>query len=263
MHTAIAASSTLRAASPGEVGALATVRIADGSVTIEDAGGPLFLPLPFPASLDRVLAQLANLGIAQGLRELEGEHGVQATDLAIELGIVCNENSLRLPDHGAVLGLGDRYCLHIEQRARRTLFVHALNLSARGKITLLTHFARGGVALDRRNPSVTIGERADGALGGVGLRWPEGLPQQGLPRLTEFIVMATAASTDLSVLETRDALTVRSDGSDLERTLAQLCNGTYRGESRAGALDGFLVKRLSILLAPDQASTGDPAAEVS
>jgi hypothetical protein len=254
VYSAIAASSTLRAAAPDEAGALATVRIADGSMTIEDTGGPLSPPVAFPTELDRVLSQLANLGVAQGIRELEGEHGVQTTELAIDLGIVSAETSQRLPDHGAVLGLGDRYCLRIEQRTRRTLFVHALNLSARGKITLLTHFALGGRALDRRSPSVTIGERADGALVGVGLRWPDGLPRHGLPRLTEFIVIATLTTTDLSGLETRDATTWRSDGNELERALAQLWGGTYRGERRPGPLDGFLVKRLSVLLTPDSAS---------
>jgi hypothetical protein len=224
-------------------------------MTIEDTGGPVSRPVAFPNELDRVLSQLASLGVAQGIRELEGEHGVQATELAIDLGIVSGETSRRLPDHGAVLGLSDRYCLRIEQRTRRTLFVHALSLSARGKITLLTHFARGGRALDRRSPSVTIGERADGALVGVGLHWPDGLPRHGLPRLTEFIVIATLTAADLSGLETRDAMTWRSDGSELERALAQLWGGTYRGESRPGPLDGFFVKRLSILLAPDRSST--------
>ena len=252
LHAAIAASPTLRISDRGEVGALATVRIADGLMTVEDSGGPLFLPLPFLEDLDQVLAQLANLALAQGIRELEGEHGVQATELSIGLGIVSNETSRPLPDHGTVLGLGDRYCLSAEHRTRRTLFVHALNVSARGKITLLTHFAREGVALDPGKPSMTIGRRADGTLNGVGLRWPEGLPRQGLPRLTEFIVIATLASADLSSLETCAAMPMRSDASELERTLAHLCGQTYRGESRPGPLDGFLVKRLSILLDPDQ-----------
>jgi hypothetical protein len=254
VYSAIAASSTLRAAAPDEAGALGTVCIADGSMTIEDTGGPVSRPVAFPNELDRVLSQLASLGVAQGIRELEGEHGVQATELAIDLGTVSAGTSRRLPDHGAVLGLGDRYCLRIEQCTRRTLFVHALSLSARGTITLLTHFARGGRALDHRSPSITIGARADGALIGVGLHWPDGLPRHGLPRLTEFIVIATLTTTDLSGLETRDAMTWRSDGNELERVLAQLWGETYRGESCPGPLDGFLVKRLSFLLAPDPAS---------
>jgi hypothetical protein len=257
IQSAIAASSTLRNALPGEVGTLAIVRVANDEVTIEDASGPLFSPVPVPSQLDRTLAHLANLGVAQGLRELEGEHGVGAGELAIELGLVRDQRSQRLPDHGAVLGLRDRYCLNIEHRAHRTLFVHVLNLSARGKITLLTHFARDGVALDRRTPAVTIGERSNRALVGVGLRWPE-----GLPRLTEFIVIAALTTSDLSGLETRELQMLRSDGSKLDRRLAQLCHGTYRGDDDAGPLDGFFVKRLSILLAPDpSAEAEEPKAD--
>jgi len=261
VEAAIAASRTLRPALPGEVGALATVRVEDGAITIEDAGGPLFTPASFPSGLDGVLAHLANLGVAQGLRELEGEHGIRADALAIELGTVQDGRKRPLPDHGAVLGLRDRYYLNLELRVQRPLFVHVLNLSARGKLTLLTHFARGGVVLDRGHPAVLIGQRADGAVIGVGLRWPDGLPRSGLPRLTEFIVIATPTITDLSGLETRELMGMRSGGNQLQRALAQLCDGRYRDASGLGARDGFLVKRLSVLLDPDETSTGDLACE--
>ena len=252
VEAAISASSTLRTALPGEVAPLATVRADGGGLTIEDAGGPLFSPAPFPSGLDSVVSHLANLGVAQGVRELEGEHGVLASELVIELGTVDGGHTRPLPDHGAVLGLRDRYYVSIERRGQRPLFVHVLNLSARGKITLLTHFARAGVVLDRHNPAVMIGQRADGAVLGVGLRWPEGLPRTGLPRVTEFVVIATPTISDLSGLETRELVVTRSgQGTQLERALAQLCDGRYRGAS-GGGLDGFLVKRLSVLLDPGE-----------
>jgi hypothetical protein len=263
VEIAIAASPTLRASLPGEVGSLATVRIENETVTIEDAGGPLFPRASLPSELGGVLAHLANLGVAHGIRELEGEYGVLADELAIELGTVDDGRARRLPDHGGVLGVRDRYYVNVERRGHRPLFVHLLNINARGKITLLTHFARGGVVLGRSNPSVMIGQRADGAVIGVGLRWPEGLPRTGMARLTELVVIATPATTDLSGLETRELVVMRSGGNQLERTMAQLCDGMYRGASGAGALDGFLVKRLSILLSPDEQSTGDLACELA
>jgi hypothetical protein len=54
---------------------------------------------------------------------------------------------------------------------------------------------------------------------------------------------------------------MRSGASQLQGALAQLCDGNYRGASSASALDGFFVKRLSILLAPDEPSAGDLARE--
>ena len=261
VEAAIAASPTLRTSRPGELGSLATVRVANDAVTIDDAGGPLFPPARFPSQLDGVLGQLANLGVAQGIRELEGEHGVRAAELAIELGIVRDGRPRPLPDHGGVLGLRDRYYINVERRGERPLFVHALTISARGKVTLLTHFERGGLVLDRRDPSVMLGQRADGAVIGVGLRWPEGLTRTGAPRLTELVVIATLATTDLSGLETRDPVVMRSGATQLQRTLAQLCDGAYRSAPSAGALDGFFMKRLSILLTADEASTEHLARE--
>ena len=261
VEAAIAASATLRAASPGEPGAIATLRIAHGGATIEDAGGPLGPSAAFPADLAGVLAQLADLGVAQGIRELEGEHGVAASELAIELGVVHDGRARRLPDHGGVLGLRDRYHLTIERRGQRTLFAHVLNLGARGKITLLTHFARGGVALDPRTPSLALGQRADGELVGVGLRWPAGLPRDTGPRLTELVVIATPTMTDLSGLETRERMVTRARASQLPWALAALCEATYRDahatRAPGAALDGFFVKRLSILLDPGEPGAAD------
>jgi len=266
VEAAIAASPTLRTSSAGEVGALATVHIENDAVTIEATTGLLFPPAPFPSGLGSILAHLANLGVAQGLRELEGEHGVLAGELAIELGTVDDGQTRRLPDHGSVLGLADRYYVRIERLGQRPLFVHVLNLSARGKLTLLTHFARGGVVLDRSNPSVMIGQRADGTLVGIGLRWPEGLPRNSMPRLTELVVIATPTTTDLSGLETRELAVTRSGGNQIQRMLAQLCDGKYRSGSTTGApdgaLDGFLVKRLSILLDPGEPSTAHLACKI-
>jgi hypothetical protein len=255
IEAAIATSPTLRTARPGELGALATVRVDGGTVTLESASGPLFPPAPFPAQLGGALAHLANLGVAQGIRELEGEHGVVASELAIQLGAVRDGQLQPLPDHGSVLGLCERYYVNLAHRGQRPLFVHVLDLGARGKVTLLTHFARGGVVLDRHRPSVMLGQRADGAIVGVGLRWPEGLPRSGMPRLTELVVIATPMSTDLSGLETRELGILRNAGNPLQSMLAQLCDGRYRDARSAGALDGYLVKRLSLLLAPEDRPT--------
>ncbi|MBC7975467.1 MAG: caspase family protein [Myxococcales bacterium] len=253
VRRAIDASPTLRAALPGEGGTLAVVRIDDEDITIEDARGPLFPAVRFPSGIPSVLGHLVDLGISQGIRELEGEHGVRATELAIELGIVRDACARPLPEHGAVLDLHDRYYLTIERRGERPLFVHVLGINARGKIALLTHFARGGIDLGRSNPTVTLGQRTDGALVGVGLRWPDGLPAAGMARLTELVVVATLTISDLSGLEARDLTFDRSSPSQLQRALAGLCSGVCHDMRDDNALSGFFIKRVSFLLAPSDA----------
>lgn len=260
VEAAIIASATLRLSPPCERSPLATVRVKDDTVTIEDADGPLWPPAPFPSNLDLVLGHVANLGVAQGIRELEGEHGVSASSLAVQLGLVRDGQRVPLSDYGRVLTPRDRYYLQIENRRERPLFVHLLNINARGKVTMLTHFARGGKVLDRNHPSITFGQRVDGAFVGVGLRWPEGLLADGLPRPMELVVIATPITTDLSGLETRDVVVMRSGGNPLQQLLAQLCDGRYRdahggaldGKPNDSTVDGFLVKRLSILLSPGE-----------
>ena len=250
IDAALEASPTLRPARPGEH-AIASVRIERDAVTLEDATGPLGPPLPLEGGLSSVLAQLANLGVAQGLRELEGEHGVFASELSIELGVVHDGQPRRLPHHGGQLQLRDRYYLNVERRGPRTLFAHVLAINARGKITLLTQFSRGGVVLDRDKPSLNLGLRQDGTLGGVGMRWPDGLPVSSGPRLTELVVLATPMTSDLSGLETRDVIVGRNSGTRLQRALAELCDGTRRDACIAPhGPDGFFVKRLSVSLDP-------------
>jgi hypothetical protein len=253
LQRAIDASPTLRTAPPGEVGSLATVRLVHDDATIEDIGGPLFPPASLSSDLAGVLGHLANLGVAQGVRELEGEHGLCARALAIQLGRVRDAHPHPLPDHGALLALRDRYYLTLERQSDSPLFVHVLSINARGKLALLTHFAREGVPLGRRHPTVTLGQRADGALLGVGLRWPGGLPTTGAARLLELVVIATLGKTDLSGLETRELVVGRHGGNALQRMLGGLCDGVYRDMHGDSPLDAFLVKRLSFSIEPPQA----------
>jgi len=248
LQRAIDASPTLRTAQPDDLTAIATVRLMNDDATIADPTGPLVPPARIPSELAAVLGHLANLGVAQGIRELEGEHGLRAGELTIELGVVRDGQRHPLPDHGARLALSDHYYLTLERSYDRPLFVHVLSINARGKITLLTHFAREGVPLGPRHPTVTLGQRADGALPGIALRWPDGLPRT--PRLTELVVIATQGKTDLSGLETRELAIGRNDGNALQRMLGRLCDGVYRDMHGNNPLDAFYVKRLSFSLAP-------------
>jgi hypothetical protein len=64
-------------------------------------------PCADPASFVEAVANVKNLGVAQALRELEGEHGVYANELDIEWGVVEGGTTQPLPDKGSALGLGE------------------------------------------------------------------------------------------------------------------------------------------------------------
>src|SRR6185436_2728122 len=136
------------------------------------------------------------------VRALEGEHGVSRSELELELGIVDEGAQRRLPDHGAALGLRDRFYILVRNRSQRQLFVHVFNIGLQGKVTLLTKMAPAGVAIDRGDPPFVLGQRADGKLAGVGIGWPKTLPKTGFPRVDEYFVIVTSSRVSLAALET-------------------------------------------------------------
>jgi hypothetical protein len=193
----------------------------------------------------------------QGLRELEGEHGVLASELAAELGIVEDGELRRLRDHGNALGLRAQFYVKLTTRSRRPLFVHVFNIAADGRIKLLTDFARTGRLLDQRAPSLVLGQSGNGTHVGIPLHWPDALPSDGPPRLEEIVVIAMLARANLAGFESGETTVFRSHGTKLQSLLAQLGDGLPRGASNDSEQDGFLVKRLSYLLYPSSAPPQD------
>lgn len=257
IEAAIAATPTLRIAEPQEAPVIATLRLAGDALTIEDAMGPLFPAARFPADLDDTIRNIVHLGLAQSLRELEGEYQVSARELAIEFGVVDEGQQIPLPDHGAALGLRDRVYVKVANRSHRPLFIHIFNIGMRGDVFLLTGSVPGGVVLDDRYPEIVLGRTSNDTLTGLYLSWPDGLPMSGFPRLDELLVIATAAPADLRVLETRSELAkTRSSGQRLQDLVGQLRDGLRRDIGDAAQLDGYFVKRLSYMLHPREAALG-------
>lgn len=248
VERAIAAAPTLRVAQPGELPVVATLRLTPDGLTIDDAGGLRRRPVAFPAGLATQVATLVDLGVAQDLRDLEGEHGVQAAELAVEFGIVEAGQPYRLSHHGSEFGLGDRCYVSVKNCSHRPLFLHVFSIGIDGKVMLQTHFARTGARLDRGTHPMILGQRADGALIGIGHHWPEELPRDGSPRLEEIVVIATTTSVDLTCFETKPVAT-RDDGIRLQCLLVQLHSQRYRGTRDSGH-GGFLVHRISYRLYP-------------
>jgi caspase domain-containing protein len=258
---AFASARTLRIAAPDEVNrGIATLRIADDRMTIEDTRGLLFPPAVYPASLAAVVHKLANLGVAQALRELEGEAGVLARELAIDWGVIDDGAMRSLPDHGVALGLKDRIYCRVKNTAKRDLHVHIFNLGLSGEITLLTRYAPAGIHLGH-GAEVNLGEGHDGTLVGLGLSWPDGLPKETFPRIDTILVIATTAPANLTSLETQAGVTrrARSMGmSGLQQLVAQLQDGGTRGARVQPQLDGYFAKQLTYFLHPRAGRMASP-----
>ncbi len=250
---------TLRIADASEAqAALATLRLANRQLTIEDHAGPLFPPTRYPAELEDTIHNIANLGVAQAVRELVGEHGISATDLEIAWGVVEHGHPRVLPDQGASLGLGDRIYVSVRNTGHEPRYAHLFNVGVRGKVTLLTkHLAPAGVMLERGDRGFVLGER-DGALTGLPLTWPNGLSLASFPRLDEIFVFVTTSPINLQILETQERLVKHRGGATKLQTLLALLSGKDIGDPEPG--EGYFVKRLSYLLHPRKAAMADTVA---
>ncbi len=242
---------TLRVASVGEGTALATLRIHGNQLTIEDDLGPLFAPAAYPIAMKAAIQNLANMGAAQRLRELEGERGIAESALSVEWGVVEKGRRRPMPDHGTALGLGDRIYCRVKNQAPRNVWVHIFNVGLRGKISLLTNYAPAGVKLGFGMEHV-LGDDMQGMLSGLELSWPSDLPKATFPRVDTLVVIATTNPASLAVLETVEVAmrgSKSTPSSRLEQLLGQVQTGNMRdaGETE---LDAYLIKRLSYFLHP-------------
>jgi Caspase domain len=228
--------------------ALATLRLAGERLTVEDVHGPLAPPFRFPQELNGAVQLLVDLGVAQGLRELEGEHGVsEKRELSIELGKVEDGAVTQLPDRGARLGVGEILCVRVCNRSFRRLYVHFFNLGVRGQVTRLSSFAPSGVALDHDEFHILGEEAATGELLGLEVCLPDGFTGGDRPLVDEIFVIVTSSPVNLHALETPTSRlerpAYRAAGSPLQDLLAQLQDGLPR-DVRMRRSDGFLLKRL-------------------
>jgi hypothetical protein len=264
LEKALAMTSLLRAARHDETErTLAILRLESDQLTIEDARGPLFPAVRYPQGLQATLTQLADLGVAQGLRELQSD-GLSERQITIEMGVVLEGEAVRIPDRGAELGRNDRLYIYLRNKGQRRLYAHVFNLGLRSRVKAISQQFASGILLEGKGDSFVLGENeATGALDGLDLLWPEGLPATGEPRLDEIVVIVTTQPVNLHALESKDPqqapVARRAAGTRLQDLLGQLQDGLVRDVS-FGAPDPFLIKRMSYFLDPRLISLAAQAA---
>lgn len=250
-EAAVSATPTLRVATLPDEPVLATLRRSEHGLTIDDPDGPMF---PATDDLQKAVAALAELGAAQRLRALAGEHGVLADEIEIEWGMVEQQQRRPMSPQGAPARAGDMLYVRVKTRAQRALFAHVFNIGLRGHIASLTSFAPAGVRLDGDDPEIVLGEAQDGTLVGLPLSWPDEIPGDRGPRRDEVIVIVTSEPADLRELTTADRRSdSRAAGSALEELIGQLRSGRPRSTRGEQAIDVFFVQWLWYLLHPGNA----------
>lgn len=253
LQQALASTRSLRLAQEEEGDtALATLRLDGERLTVEDAHGPLAPAFRYPQQLKQATRMLLDLSVAQGLRALEGEHGVsEKRELTIELGKVEGSEIRTLPARGAALLPGEALCVRVGNRSFRNLHLHFFNLGVQGQVTLLSNYAPSGVVL-KRDEFHVLGEHfADGEMVGLGVSFPGGISDTSRPLLDEIFLIATSNPVNLSALQTPEPDTeqviTRDASSPLQQMLAQLQDGLPRDVAFRKS-DDFLLKRLPFFI---------------
>ena len=270
LERAIHGHKVLRIAEAGER-ALGTLQLDGDLLTLSDELGPLYPPAKLTdapaeaaAELDRMVHNAANLAFAQAVRDLVGEHDVYATELGIELGVVEDRAPRRLRDHGAALGLRDRFYIKVTNRGARKLYAHVFNVGMRSTVSLLTANAAPAGVLLPAGESHVLGKHPSGTLLGVEIGWPDGLPRDVFPRRDEYIVLVTSSPVNLGALEAQARSGRKAGGgSKLLGLLSQLQDGAPRDARIDDPMEGYLARSLSYQLYPCEARLGGVAPEGS
>jgi hypothetical protein len=108
------------------------------------------------------------------------------------------------------------------------MYAHVFNIGLRNRITLLSSIYAGGIRLSPGSRDL-LGTSIDNRLVGLELSWPMDVPADR-PRVDTLLVIFTAKSADLRVLETQDHLgdPGGASGTSLQRVLAQIETGERR-----------------------------------
>lgn len=239
---------------------MASVRVdaATATATIADRIGPLVPPLAIADADARAATVdfLIDLAVARSLRTLEGAHGVPAEACALSWGVVERGVAHPQPASGALLGLGDRIYVRLDNRSPdTTVYAHVFNVGLRDEVVRLSASAVLGIPL-RPGDSYTLGEVAGQGLVGLRLSWSAALGRDA-PRADRLYAIATTTPTDLGALETaqRVVQTVTAKGGS---PLARLGARSF-GIARSADDDGFVAARADFLLQPTPLALASPS----
>jgi hypothetical protein len=228
-----------------------SVTVENGALVVRDPAGDVLLQGPIgdgQTIIDAVIDRLERVARAEDLRRMDP--GQLDATVAIAVGRIVNGQ--RVPvEEGETIQVGDRQFISVENAGFEPVYVAVLGIDAAHDIQLLLRRAPRGQRLAPRE-GLVLGENASGALLGVELSWPDGIPRDR-PRRESLIVIAAEEEQDFLLLTTG----TRSRGgaaSALEQRLDQIRAGAPRSRGARGGGDGggteYLLRRIDYQLDP-------------
>ncbi|HEY8923181.1 MAG TPA: hypothetical protein VIU64_02300, partial [Polyangia bacterium] len=222
-----------------------------GALLVRDAAGDVLLETPLGdagTSFDGVIECLERVARAEDLRRMDP--GQLDATLDITVGRVVNGQRVPIEEN-ETLHVGDRQFISVENAGFAPVYVAVLGIDAAHECQLLLRRAPRGQRLAPKE-GVIVGENASGALLGVELSWPDGIPRDR-PRRESVIVIAADDEQDFMLLTTASGARGGA-GSALERRLAQIRAGTSRSRGAGAGSDAggseYSLRRIDYQLDP-------------
>jgi hypothetical protein len=242
---------------------VATVALGDDGVRLFDAAGEPLQATGRPmsmGSLSIVSRDLEVLARAAHLRQLPSGSGPSELPDDVDISVARlggGGGEVRPTTSGEHLFEGDRVVVHVRNRSRERRFVSVLDVGISGAISMLTTAEPGGTTL-AAGECYDLGRNALGALQGLDLYWPDGVPATA-PRPETFVAIVSDDKVDGLEQLTQGAVRARTAESRvptsmLERLIEEVSIG--RRDSRATAqptkLLRYRVRRFDFLLHPER-----------
>ena len=269
---ALRRSAAVRVADSGTAWVLATVALDEGGILLLDAGGAPLSATRRPVTdtgLRLVEAALVKLARATHVRELESGQGQAALPADVEVAFtrIDPQSGQDVPvDVGEHLYAGDTLVVRARNTAQQTRYVSVLDIGLTGAVALMTTAEPSGATVTP-GEELVVGEDAGHALPGMGLFWPDGLPETGSRPETLLTLVADSPVAGLTAL-TQTGVKTRSlaPRSGLERLVEDLAVGTRdaRPQASTAKTTRYRVYRFDFLLHPRARPAGgqEPVFEV-
>lgn len=265
-------SPSVRVADPGTAGALATLSLDDTGVLILDAGAQPLTATRRPVTegtLKLLDAALVKLSRATHVRELRSGQGPAALPADVELAWtrIDHPSGKEVPVvTGEHLYAGDALVVRARNTAAETRYVSVLDIGLTGAVAIMTTAEPSGATVTS-GEELVVGEDAAHGLPGIGLFWPDGLPQTGPRPETMVTLVSDAPIAGLSALtQTGGKTRSIAPRSGLEQLIEDLAVGTRdaRVPTQPGKSTRYRVHRFDFLLHPQErpADGQEPTFEV-
>lgn len=266
-------SQMVQVARPGTTEAMATLALdEEGLLLFDSAGEPLtsrHRPVS-EAGMRLVEQSLNTLARATWVRQLDSGHGLSSLpeDVTIACSRIDRETGEEVPVvMGEHLYVGDALVIRIQNRAAKR-HVSVLDVGLTGGVTILTKAEPSGATIVN-GEELIVGQDPAGAVRGIDLYWPDGLPATGPRPETLLTIVADRPVSGLWSLE-QEGIRTRSSSQrpvgGLDGLIAELATGTRDLRPVAGSADQtrYLVSRLDFLLQPHPrpTGTGEPTFEI-